>query len=124
MWMGHGSGDHSNHKENRTVRIAIADLTKGSGHVQGPFANSGGGNHSELSPGDIPQGIFIKCDGSDSNGWGWAVVKPYGNRPILTATDFDENYIPRTLEFTLGLYLSCDNPLAGGGNVFVEVYAA
>lgn len=77
-----------------------------------------------LSPGDIPNGIFIECEGSDSNGWGWAVVKPYGGVPIWSATDFDADFRPSTLVLTLGVYLHCDNPLAGGSNVRVKVYAA
>lgn len=93
MWMGHRAGDHTNHKENRSIRIAVSDLTKGIGHTQGAFTNSGGGDSSELSPGDIPHGLIIKCDGSASNGWGWAVVKPYGGgrfypQLILTVTLF------------------------------------
>lgn len=124
MWMGHEAGDHTNHKENRSVRIAISDLKPGSGHVQKAFTNSGGGDSSTLSPGDIPAGIYIECEGSDSNGWGWAVVHPYGGVDILSATDFDENFRPSTLVFTLGLYLHCNNPGAGGGNVRVKVFAA
>lgn len=124
MWMGHNAGDHTNHKENRSVTIAVSDLTPGIGKVQKAFANSGGGDHSNLSPGDIPAGIYIECSGSDSNGWGWAVLRPYGGHPILSATDFDENFVPRTLILTLGLYLHCDNPYAGGGNVHVEIFAA
>ncbi len=124
MWMGHDAGYRTNHKENREVRISISDLTPGEGHVQPIFTNSGGGDSSDLAPGDIPPGIFIECEGSDSNGWGWAVVKPYGGAPILSATDFDENFRPSTLVFTLGLYLHCDNPTAGGGNVRVRVFAA
>ena len=124
MWMGHDAGYRTNHKENRELRISISDLTLGAGHVQQPFTNSGGGDTSTLAPGDIPNGIFIECEGSDSNGWGWAVLKPYGGAPIWSATDFDANFRPSTLVLTLGLYLHCDNPLAGGGNVRVRVYAA
>lgn len=124
MWMGHGSGDHINYKENREVRISISDLTSGVGHVQQSFTNSGGGDSSNLSPGDIPPGIFIECEGSDSNGWGWAVVTPYNGVPLLSATDFDATFRPSTLVLTLGLYLHCDNQFAGGGNVKVNVFAA
>jgi len=124
FWMGMNAGDHTNQKQDQSMTIAIADLKPGAGHVQGSFSNSGGGDTSNLSAGDIPDGIFIECDGSDSNGWGWSVVKPWGRTPILAATDFDSNYIPHSLQFTLGLYLHCDNPLAGGGNVRVQVFAA
>lgn len=124
MWMGHNAGDHTNHKENREIRFPVSDLTPGIGHVQQAFTNAGGGDHSTLSIGDIPPGIYIECGGSDSDGWGWAVVHPYGGGPILMATDFDEFYRPRTLVFTLGVYLHSNNRFAGGGNVWVRVYAA
>lgn len=124
MWMGMPAGDHTNQKENRSVRIAISDLSPGAGNVQGPFKNSGGGDTSQLSPGDIPPGIFIECEGSEGNGWGWAVVHPYGDTPVLMAVEFNAHYVPQTLQFTLGLYLHCDNPVAGGGNVHVKVFAA
>ena len=124
MWMGQNSGDHVNYKENREIRISIGDLTPGAGQIQQNFTNSGGGDFSTLSPGDIPAGISIECEGSDSNGWGWAVLKPWDGSPILSATDFDSNFQPRTLLFKLGLYLHCNNPFAGGGHVKVDIYSA
>ncbi|MGV4794759.1 hypothetical protein [Rhizobium sp. F40D2] len=124
LWMGCSAGDHINKKEDHTLTIAIGDLTPGAGRVQGPFTNAGGGDQSQLAPGDIPDGIFIECEGSDTNGWGWAVLRPWSQQPIFTATDFDAHYVPRSLRLALGLYLHCDNPFAGGGNVRVKVYAA
>lgn len=123
MYNAGGSGNRINHRANGQVRIAISALEPGLGNIQLAFKNSGGGDTSNLSPGDIPPGIYIECEGTEGDGWGWAVVHPYGGVPIITATDFNENYVPSTLLFTLGLYMHSDNPFAGGGNVRVRVYA-
>ncbi|NTJ43002.1 hypothetical protein G6L28_10385 [Agrobacterium larrymoorei] len=124
MWMGHDAGYRTNHKENHEVRIPVSSLTPGIGQVQPVFKNAGGGDTSNLAPGDIPPGIIIECEGTEGSGRGWAVVKPYNGVPILSATDFDENFKPGTLVFTLGLYLHFNDPTAPGGHVRVKVYAA
>lgn len=123
MWMGMGAGDHTNEKETHAINIHASDLPANRQSVQPAIAFAGGGDTSNLSPGSIPQGFKITCQGSDGNGWGWAIVTPYDGSPIFSAVDFDDQYKPTMFQFKLGMYLHCDNPAAGGGNVQVQVYA-
>lgn len=121
MWMGMGAGDHTNQKENHVVNIHPSDLPAHRTPIQGAVAFSGGGDTSNLSRGNIPSGISITCSGSDTNGWGWAVVSPYDGSPIFSAVDFDDELKPTMFQVKLGLYLHCDNMFAGGGNITVQV---
>lgn len=126
FYMAMNAGDHTNKKENAQLTISREDMPpKNSGHQDGnSWIVSGGGDSSNLNPGDLPPGISIKCHGSDSDGWGWAVVKPYHGFPILTVSEFDQDYNPVKFVLTLGLYLHCDNQFSGGGNVRVDIYSS
>jgi hypothetical protein len=126
MYMEMGAGDRTNKKENRFILIDRDDLPlKGQRSQTGEgFIVSGGGDHSNLSPADIPDGMFIECEGSTADGWGWAVIKPYGDGPIFSAVEFNDEYQVTKFQFCLGLYLHCNNQFSGGGNVKVKLFSA
>lgn len=126
LYMQMDAGDHTNKFGNYTITVARDDLPNTAAEHQdaSTLINSGGGDVSSLSPADLPPGISIECTGSTSDGWGWAVVKPYNNFPILSASEFDENYQPLKFQFCLGLYLHCNNQFSGGGNVRVTIYSS
>lgn len=81
-----------------------------------PTPCSGGGATSPITPADMPQGIYIACDG----GYYWAVIPPIR----LEALEFDNNGMVIQWGVRVQqLYCGPGGAPNGGCNVKLDVYA-
>jgi len=81
-----------------------------------PTPCSGGGATTPITPGDVPQGIYIACDG----GYYWAVIPPIR----LEALEFDDNgMVTQWGVYIHQLYCGPGGAPNGGCNVKLDIYA-
>ena len=81
-----------------------------------PTSCSGGGATTSLTPGDVPQGIYLVCDG----GYYWAVIPPIH----LVALEFDNT--GQVVQWGVNvahLYCGPGGAPNGGCNVKLDIYA-
>jgi hypothetical protein len=123
LYASSGSGQTDDVKEDHWILLPLNTVLDATyDQPAEPFRNSGGGAQSTLTAADIPPGVYVECDGSDTHGKRWAVLPPYSGLPILSAT-FNRDYTVRQFQLTFGLYADTGSSLGNGGaNTIVDIW--